>query len=69
MKVKATSLPTCCIVSDLCIYTTVTPVAANIKVTCMHSSRMRTGRSVTVSGGGGRGVCFPEEIFGKKNLN
>ena len=28
---KATSLPTCCIVSDLCIYTTATAVAANIK--------------------------------------
>ena len=34
--------------------------------TRMHSSRMRTGRALTVSGGGG--WCIPEEILGKKNL-
>ena len=28
----------------------------------MHSSRMRTGRALTVSGGGG-GWCIPEGIF------
>ena len=31
IRAKATSLLICCIVSDLCIYTTVTSVAANIK--------------------------------------
>ena len=31
VKVKATSLLTCCIVSNLCIYTTVTIVVTNIK--------------------------------------
>ena len=31
IRAKATSLLTCCIVSDLCIYTTVTAVATNIK--------------------------------------
>ena len=30
-KVKATSLPTCCIVSNLCIYTTATAAVTNIK--------------------------------------
>ena len=35
--------------------------------TRMHSSRMRTGRALTVSGaGGGRRVCIPEEFFGGK---
>ena len=34
----------------------------------MHSSRMRTGRALTVWGGGG-GWCNPEGIFlGKRNL-
>ena len=32
--------------------------------TRMHSSRMRTGRALTVSGGGG--WCIPEEIVGGK---
>ena len=31
----------------------------------MYSSRMRTGRALTVSGGGG-GWCIPEEFFGGK---
>ena len=36
--------------------------------TRMHSSRMRTGRALTVSGEGGGGWCIPEEIFwGKRN--
>ena len=37
--------------------------------TRMHSSRMRTGRALTVSGGwGGGGWCIPEGIFlGKRN--
>ena len=30
----------------------------------MHSSRMRTAHTLTVSGGG----CIPEEILGKKKL-
>ena len=33
----------------------------------MHSSRMRTGRALTVSGGGGWRVCIPEEIFWGEN--
>ena len=32
----------------------------------MHSSRMRTGRALTVSGGGG--VHIPEGIFGRKEI-
>ena len=31
----------------------------------MHSSRVRTGRALTVSGGG---WCIPEEILGAKKL-
>ena len=37
----------------------------------MHSSRMRTGRALTISvggAGGGGGGCIPEEILGKKDL-
>ena len=39
---KATSLLTCCIVSDLCIYTTATAVAANIKEKNLFRVRFRS---------------------------
>ena len=41
---KATSLLTCCIVSDLCIYTTATVVAANIKE--KNRFRVRFGSNI-----------------------
>ena len=36
-------------------------------LTRMHSSRMRTGHALTVSGEMGGGWCIPEEILGEKN--
>ena len=40
-----TSLPICCIVSNMCVYTTAMCERQKIKETRMHSSRMRTIRS------------------------
>ena len=42
IRAKATSLLTCCIVSDLCSYTTATAVAANIKEKNRFRVRLRS---------------------------
>ena len=42
MNAKATSLLTCCIVSNLCIYTTATAAAANIKEKNRFRVRVRS---------------------------